>query len=74
MPQNFALISLIKLVMGLDMIPSAWRLSCHGHMLLVLHDIFACTNNPLYVQKLAFVLASQASHCLLSLSLCLQKF
>lgn len=70
MSQNFALVSLIKLVMGLDMTSSVWRPSCHGHMLFILHDIFACTSNPLYMQKLAFVLASQASHCLLSLCAC----
>lgn len=74
MLQNFALISLIKLVMNFDMISSLRSPSCHGHMLLILHDIFPYTNNPLYVQNLAFVLASQASHCPLCLSLCLQKF
>lgn len=70
--QNIALIFLIKTVMGLDMISSFWRPCCHGHMLIILHVVSACTNNPLYVQNLTFVLASQATHCLLTLSLCLR--
>lgn len=41
-------------------------------MLIILHVVSACTNNPLYVQNLTFVLASQATHCLLTLSLCLR--